>query len=199
MASDFGMNMIQIGSAIVSLDIFERKFVCDLTKCKGACCLYGDSGAPLSDDEVAILQDAYPKIKPYMTAAGVAAVEQRGVYENDFDDEKVTPLVGDGEDCAYSFSKKGAYFCAIEKAFMNGDIIFRKPISCHLYPIRITKYKTFEAVNYHYWSICDDALKFGKKTETPLYVFLKEPLIRQYGAEWYEQLCLAALYMPPNR
>jgi len=184
--------MIQIGSTIVSLDIFEKQFVCNIAKCKGKCCVIGDSGAPLTDEEITILQEAYPKVKPYMTPAGIAVVEQKGVYDTDFDNEKVTPLIGDGEDCVYSFNEKGVFYCAIEKAFMNGETDFRKPVSCHLYPIRITKYNAFEAVNYHCWSICSDALEYGKTKGTPLYVFLKEPLIRKYGAEWYEQLCLAA-------
>jgi len=184
--------MIQIGKAIVSLDIFEKQFVCNLTKCKGMCCVYGQSGAPLEDNEIAILEEIYPKVKPYMTPAGIAVVEQQGIYVIDFDNDKVTPLVGDSEDCIFANKEKGVIYCAIEKAFMNGEIGFPKPVSCHLYPIRITKYKDFEAVNYHQWDICKDALRLGKKTETPLYVFLKEPLIRKYGKEWYEELCLAA-------
>ena len=184
--------MVQIGSAIVSLDIFEKQFVCNTSNCKGACCVYGDSGAPLADDEIAILQEAYPKVKPYMTPEGIAVVEQLGVYDTDFDNDTVTPLIGDGEDCVYSFSEKGVYYCAIEKAFMNGDTGFRKPVSCHLYPIRITKFGAFEAVNYHQWQICNSALELGIKKGTPLYVFLKEALIRKYGAGWYAQLCVAA-------
>ena len=188
--------MIQIGSTIVSRDVFEKRFVCNLSKCRGMCCVYGQSGAPLEDDEIAILQEAYPKIIPYMTPAGIAAVEQQGMYATDFDDDKVTPLIGDSEDCAYACTEKGVVYCTIEKAFMNGEIDFRKPVSCHLYPIRITKYSTFEAVNYHPWSICNDALILGEEKGTPLYVFLKEPLIRKYGAEWYEELCLAAQFNP---
>ena len=184
--------MVQIGSTIVSSDIFEKQFVCNTVKCKGACCVIGDSGAPLADEEIAILLEVYPKVKTYMTQAGIAMVEQKGVYNTDCDNEKVTPLIGDGEDCVYSFKEKEVYCCAIEKAFMNGETGFRKPVSCHLYPIRITQYNDFEAVNYHCWDICSEALEYGKKKKTPLYVFLKEPLIRKYDAVWYEQLCLAA-------
>ena len=184
--------MVQIGPAIVSLDILEQQFVCNLAKCKGMCCVYGESGAPLEENEVAILQEVYVKVKPYMTSAGIAVVEQQGVYDTDIDNDKVTPLLGESEDCVYACSEKGVVYCAIEKAFMNGDISFRKPVSCHLYPIRITKYNDFDAVNYHQWSICNDAIQLGEKTETPLYIFLKEPLIRKYGAEWHEQLCVAA-------
>jgi len=189
--------MVQIGSAIVSQDIFEKRFVCHLANCKGACCVYGESGAPLSDGEIAILQEVYPKVKPYMTAAGIAVVERQGVYATDWDNDKVTPLIGDSEDCAYSFKEKGIYYCAFEKAFLNGMTDFRKPVSCHLYPVRITLYTTFEAVNYHAWHICKDALKYGEKMGTPLYVFLKEPLIRKFGVEWYDQLCLAAKELSP--
>ena len=184
--------MVQIGSTIISPDIFEKRFVCNPAKCKGMCCVYGESGAPLGDDEIPVLREIYPKVKPYMTAAGIAAVEQQGVYVTDFDNDKVTPLIGNSEDCAYSCTEKDVVYCAIEKAFISGETGFRKPVSCHLYPIRITKYSAFEAVNYHPWNICNDALKLGEKKGTPLYVFLKEPLIRKYGAEWYEELCIAA-------
>ena len=184
--------MVQIGEAIVSQDIFDRQFVCNLARCKGMCCVYGQSGAPLADDEIPILEDVYPKVKPCMTPAGVAAVERHGVYVTDFEGDKVTPLINDWEDCAYAVTEKGTVYCAIEKAFIAGEIHFRKPVSCHLYPIRITKYDDFEAVNYHRWDVCDEALTLGKKQGTPLYVFLKEPLIRKYGAQWYGELCRAA-------
>ena len=181
--------MIKIGTAIVSLDIFEKYFVCDLAKCKGMCCIYGESGAPLEDDETDILEKIYPKVKRYMTRAGVAVVEKHGVYATDLDYDRVTPLIGNSEDCAYSCKEKDVVYCAIEKAFTNGEIGFRKPVSCHLYPIRITKYNDFEAVNYHHWNVCKNS---GEKTGTPLYIFLKEPLIRKYGSGWYEELCIAA-------
>ncbi len=191
--------MVQIGQAIVSLDIFEKQFVCDLPKCKGMCCVYGESGAPLDDEEITILEQVYPTVKQYMTPAGIEVVEKEGVYITDPDSDKVTPLIGDSEDCVYTYTEDGVVYCAIEKAYLNGEITFRKPVSCHLYPIRITKYSDFEAVNYHQWSICCDALRLGKKTGTPLYVFLKEPLIRKYGADWYEQLCLAAEHVKKTR
>jgi hypothetical protein len=184
--------MLQIGSAIVSPDILEKQFVCDLAGCRGMCCVYGESGAPLAEEEIPILREIFPKVKPYMTPAGIAVVEQQGVYATDFDNDKVTPLINDSEDCAYANTEKGVIHCAIERAFVNGETDFRKPLSCHLYPIRITEYAAFDAVNYHRWSVCNDAAKLGEKTATPLYVFLKEPLIRKYGTEWYEQLCVAA-------
>lgn len=187
--------MIQIGQTIVSLDIIEKKFTCDLARCKGMCCVYGESGAPLEDEEVDVLKQIYVKIKPYMTQTGIDVVEEQGVYVTDFDNDKVTPLIGNTEDCAYAFSENGVVYCAIEKAYRNGEVNFRKPVSCHLYPVRITKYSDFEAVNYHQWNICREALQLGEKNGIPLYVFLKEPLIRKYGPEWYKQLCIAAGYL----
>jgi hypothetical protein len=184
--------MLQIGQAIISLDIIEKHFVCNLHQCKGMCCVYGEAGAPLDDDETAILQAIYPKIKPYMTPDGINVVEQNGVYTIDWDSDRVTPLIGNSEDCVYACKEDGVVYCAIEKAFLNGEISFRKPISCHLYPIRITRHTHFDAVNYHPWNICSSALKLGKKVGTPLYTFLKEPLVRKYGADWYQQLCIAA-------
>jgi len=177
--------MLQIGTAIVSFDVLEKRFECDLAQCKGMCCVHGESGAPLEDSEVAILQEIYPKIKPYMTFAGIAVVEQHGVYDTDIDYDKITPLIGASEDCAYSYKENGIAHCAIEKAFTKGEIDFRKPVSCHLYPIRVTKYDEFDAVNCHHWDVC-------RKTENkPMYVFLKEPLIRKFGVEWYDELCIA--------
>ena len=187
--------MIQIGQTIVSLDIVEKQFTCNLPECKGMCCVYGESGAPLEDEEIDILKRIYPTVKPYMTRAGIEIAEKEGVYTTDFDNDKVTPLVGDSEDCVYACSDNGIVSCAIEKAYNAGKIDFRKPVSCHLYPIRITRYSDFEAVNYHQWDVCGDALRLGHKTGTPLYVFLKEPLIRKYGNEWYEQLCAAAKHL----
>ena len=180
--------MLQIGETIVSREILETHFACNLEKCKGMCCVHGESGAPLNDDEIAVLQKVYPKVKRYMSPKGVAAAERQGVFATDIDDEKVTPLVGDSEDCVFAFRENDVYYCAIEKAYINGDIEFRKPVSCHLYPIRITQYSAFDAVNYHQWDICQEALTHGKNTATPLCVFLKEPLVRKYGAEWYEEL-----------
>jgi hypothetical protein len=186
--------MIQIDDTIVSLDLIEKQFACNLSKCRGMCCVYGESGAPLEEGEIAVLKEIYPAVKQYMTQEGIRAVETQGVYTTDFDNDRVTPLIGDSEDCAYTCTRpeNGIVFCAIEKAYLNGETGFRKPVSCHLYPVRITKYNDFEAVNYHRWNICCNALQTGEKTKTPLYVFLKEPLIRKYGEEWYRQLCIAA-------
>jgi len=184
--------MLQIGSSIVSLDVLETHFVCDLSGCMGKCCILGDSGAPLEDGEIDILSEIFPKVKPFMTPAGIAVIEEQGMYSIDFDCDKVSPLIGDLEDCAFSFIEHGITYCAIERAFLTGAIEFRKPVSCHLYPVRITKYDEFEAVNFHKWHICKDAIDLGKKKGTPLYIFLKEPLIRKFGLDWYEDLCVAA-------
>lgn len=179
--------MLQVDNTIVSFDIFEKKFVCDLEKCKGACCIHGDSGAPLEEDEKLILRKIYKKIKPYLREEGVKSVKDLGVFIKDADGDYVTPLVN-GKECAYVIFENGIAKCAIEKAYLDGKIEFKKPISCHLYPIRITKYKKFDAVNYHEWDICRDALKNGKSLDVNIFTFLKESLIRKYGQDWYEQL-----------
>ncbi|MDP4208740.1 MAG: DUF3109 family protein [Bacteroidota bacterium] len=183
--------MLQIDNTILSFDIFEKKFVCDLDKCKGACCVHGDSGAPLDDEEVDALDRIFPEVKLFMRIEGVEAVEVQGTSVIDSDGDKVTPLVN-GEECVYVVFENGVTKCAIEKAFEAGVITFQKPVSCHLYPIRITKYADFEALNYHEWDICSPALTCGKKTNVPLYVFLREPLVRKYGEAWYEKVKLAS-------
>jgi len=182
--------MIQIGRALLSLDVIEKHFVCDLEQCKGICCIEGDSGAPLTEEETDILKQIYPQVKPYMTQEGIAAVEEQGHYVLDIDDDLVTPLVNNRE-CAYVIYKDGITLCAIEKAYFDQKIDFRKPISCHLYPIRITEYTELDAVNYDKQSICKQACVLGKKLHVPVYKFLREPLIRKYGEEWYKELEVA--------
>lgn len=182
--------MLQIDDKVISFDILQKKFSCDLKKCKGACCVHGDSGAPLEDKETEILKNIYPLVKPFMRQEGIEAVEQQGTHVIDSDGDKVTPLVN-GKECSYVVFEDGIAFCAIEKAYIAKAIDFQKPISCHLYPIRVTKYKGFEAVNYHCWDICKHALTKGRKTETSLFVFLKEPLVRNYGSDWFEKLKIA--------
>ena len=185
--------MIQIGNAIVSFSLFEKFFLCDLIKCKGECCVQGDSGAPLEKEEVKLLDDIVDKVKPYMQPAGVDVVESIGNSVIDTDGDLVTPLIN-GKECAFTYFEKGIAKCAIEKAYLEKIINFRKPVSCHLYPIRITAYPTFEAVNYHEWKLCECALEKGLKEQLPLYVFLKEPLIRKFGSEWYKELEIANIY-----
>lgn len=180
--------MIKIGSVLVSDDIRDVEFVCHLEKCKGACCVEGDLGAPLEEDELTIMDQIQNQVKPYLTDAGKEAIEGQGAYILDEDGDYSTPTIG-GKECAYShYDAQGVLKCGIEQAYLDKKIDFRKPISCHLYPIRITKKKDFEAVNYHKWSICSAACSFGKSLQIPLYKFLKEPLIRKYGYAWYEDL-----------
>jgi len=183
--------MLQIGKALVSLDIIEKNFCCDYAKCKGICCVEGDSGAPLEEKEKKDLDNSYKGFKKYMTRKGIEAVEEQGLYTVDSDNDLVTPLI-DNKECAFLIRENGGYWCAIEKAYLNGDVNYRKPISCQLYPIRITEYPDFDAVNYDKWDICKCARELGKKKNIPIYEFLKEPLIRKYGEEWYEELCETA-------
>jgi hypothetical protein len=183
--------MLQIDDTIISLDIIEKIFFCDVSKCKGACCVIGDSGAPLKQEEGAILKDIYPVLKPFLRQEGMDAIEKQGIYVIDFDGDMVTPLVNNKE-CAYTIFEQGIAKCAIEKAYNEKIISFHKPISCHLYPIRVTKYSRFDALNYHVWDICKSAANPKPINCLPLYVFLKQPLVREYGKEWYKQLELAA-------
>lgn len=197
---DYLRNMIPVGNTIVSDEVVKEKFVCDLTKCKGACCVEGESGAPLEEDELQILERIYEDVKPYLTKEGIAAIKKQGFYVKDDDGDWVTPLMNGKGACAYTIFENGTAFCGIEKAHKEGKIDFKKPISCHLYPVRITKYKDYDAVNYHEWEICDPACKLGSKLKVPVYVFLKESLTRKYGTAWYNDLKLAVdkLYKSPS-
>jgi hypothetical protein len=182
--------MLQIDNAVLSFDILEKKFVCDLKKCHGVCCVHGDSGAPLEESEIKVLDDIYPRVRPFMRKEGIEAVEEQGSSVIDSDGDKVTPLVM-GKECAYVVFEGGVAKCSIEKAYESKVISFQKPISCHLYPIRVTKYSSFEALNFHEWSICKPALLCGEKKGIPLYIYLKTPLIRKFGEKWYEKLVIA--------
>lgn len=183
--------MLQIGKTIVSFELIEQNFVCDTSVCKGVCCVHGDSGAPLEADEAETMKKIYPKVKPYMQQTGIVTIDKEGVAVVDTDGDLVTPLI-DGKECAFTFFENGEAKCSIEKAWFEKKVSFRKPVSCWLYPIRITKYKDFEAVNYHQWDICKCAVKKGNQLKTPAYVFLKEPLSHKYGKDWYKELELAA-------
>ena len=188
--------MLEIGKAIVSFDVIEEHFLCDLMKCKGGCCVEGDSGAPLSQEEGIILDEIYPIVEPYMTQEGKTEVELQGTSTIDSDGDLVTPLVNNCE-CAFTFKdENGIVKCAIEKAFLDGKTDFRKPVSCHLFPVRITEYKRFDAVNYQKLKICKPGRACGSGVKLPLYQFLKEPLTRKYGKEWYAQLSIAAEEKP---
>lgn len=183
--------LLEVQDKVVSLDIFEKRFVCDLSACKGACCIEGDSGAPLTLEEVSILEDSIDILKPYMRQEGIEAVEETGVFYMDWDNEPVTTLVN-GKECAFvAFDEKGTALCAIEQANKDGKLDFKKPISCHLYPIRAKKFHEFEALNYNTWDICSPACACGEKLNVKVYKFLKEPLIRAYGEGFYKELEIA--------
>jgi hypothetical protein len=180
--------MILIENTCISDDIEDQQFVCNLDKCKGACCVEGDSGAPLDEGELAILDEIYPQVAPYLTEAGKAVIAKEGTYTKDWDGDYVTPIIN-GKECAYAiYDKKGILKCGIEEAYNDGKITYKKPISCHLYPIRVTKYEQYHALNYDRWEICSPACSLGQELKVPVYKFLKEPLIRAYGEDWYRQL-----------
>lgn len=184
--------MVQIDDTIISLDVFDAKFICDLDKCKGECCVEGESGAPLEDDEVAKLEAVLPIVWDDLSEEAKAVINAQGVAYEDMDGDMVTSIVN-GKDCVFTcYDASGMCKCAIEKAYREGKVDFYKPISCHLYPIRLEKYREFTAVNYHRWSVCKAAEILGQKEGLPVYKFLKEPLIRKFGNEWYEQLEICA-------
>jgi len=179
--------MISIDHTLISDELKEVFFCCDLEACKGACCVEGDAGAPLEEEEISLLDDYLDVIKPFMTQKGVEEVEQTGVFDYDSDGSFVTPLV-EGRECAFIRYDGGIARCAIEEAFQQQKIPFPKPVSCHLYPVRISTTGTGEAVNYHAWQVCSHALEKGLREKIPLFRFLKDALIRKYGNVWYDQL-----------
>lgn len=180
--------MIEVGKTLVHEDIASKHFICNLNQCKGACCIEGDSGAPLQQNELGILDEIYPQVKPYMTEKGIEAVESNGTYVKDFEGDYTTPCVDQNKECAYVTWENGITKCAIEKAYEDGKIGWKKPISCHLYPIRVTPYPEFEVLHYDRWHICHSACSLGAELKVPVYQFLKEPLIRKYGQEWFDEL-----------
>jgi hypothetical protein len=180
--------MFQLGKTIVSEDIIEKEFVCNLGACKGACCIEGEAGAPVTKEEVEILKDIYPKVKPYLRPEGIKVIEELGTHIITDLSEIETPLVN-GKECVYvTISENGKAGCGIEDAYNDGKIGFKKPISCHLYPVRVHDYSEFAAVNYHKWPICNDACTLGKELKVPVYKFVKEALIRKFGENWYLEL-----------
>jgi hypothetical protein len=180
--------LVEIQDKIVSTQIFERQFVCDLTACKGACCIEGNGGAPVTKEEVDIIEANLDKVLPYMRPEGIAAIEAQGVVYEDEDFEPATTLVN-GKECAFVyFDQTNTAKCAIEKAHRDGQIDFIKPISCHLYPIRTKQFNEYTALNYEKWDICEPACACGEKLDVPVYKFLKEPLIRAFGPEFYKEL-----------
>lgn len=179
--------MIVLGNTLISLDIFETEFVCNLNQCKGSCCVEGDYGAPLDAEEVDAISGNLEGIKPYMTERARKKLDKQGFHEADPDGDLVTQCIG-GRDCIFAIEEAGMYKCAIEKAHYDGKSSFLKPISCHLYPIRLSQVGEFTALNYHKWDICSDACHLGAALKVPVYKFLKNALIRQFGESWYHEL-----------
>ena len=180
--------MVKLGKTIVSEDLIEKDFVCNLSKCKGECCVSGVAGAPLEKDETTILKEIYPKLKPFLRSEGVSAIAAQGTSVKSNLGELETPLVNNSE-CAYLiFNEKNIACCGIEEAYNKGVVDWKKPISCHLYPVRVKEYSEFAAVNYHKWVICDDACSLGNELKVPVYKFVKEALIRKFGTNWYLEL-----------
>ena len=186
--------IIEIDDCLVSEEILTEYFACDYEKCKGCCCVIGDSGAPMEECEAGAIEKNYPIFSPIMTEAGRAAVASKGFFEIDMDGDMVTPLVPGSEECAYTiFDEEGNCFCSMERCWFQGKSDFRKPISCWLYPIRITTLRNgMRALNLHRWHICQDAFAKGKKEKVRVYEFLREPIERYFGEDFYQALCEAA-------
>lgn len=184
--------MFLIQDTLVSLDVLEKEFCCVLDCCHGKCCIEGDAGAPVTDDEVKQLERILPQLLPDMTKEARAVVEQQGISYLDPSGERVTSIVN-GQDCVFARTDRNGWcYCLVEKAYHAGRIGFRKPVSCHLYPIRLTRVGGRTGVEYHRWDICHCARQEGKKRHIPLYEFLREPLIRRFGQAWYDELVLTA-------
>ena len=179
--------MIILDEILISDDLRDVHFCCDLQHCKGACCVEGDAGAPLEEEEISLLEDYIDTIKTFMVPKGIEAIENIGVFDYDADGKFVTPLVN-GNECCFVYMENGIARCAVEKAFSEKAIPFPKPLSCHLYPVRISEVGKKDAINYHKWRICNKALENGMKLKLPLYRFLEESLIRKYGRAWYNRL-----------
>lgn len=191
--------MIQIDDKIVSQDLFDVLFVCDYDTCKGECCVEGDSGAPLEPGEAEELRRCLPEVRHLLSPAALEVIEAQGVSYFDEDGDEVTSIVR-GRDCVFTtYDEQGRCACALEKVYNEGKTTFIKPISCQLYPVRLTKYPSFTAVNYHKWSICKCALKLGRKLQVPVYQFLRAPLIRAFGEEFYAQLEEVAALLQAER
>ena len=184
--------MIEIGKTLISTELLEEHFVCDLNKCKGECCIAGDYGAPLDKSELKEIEKYYPIVKPLLQERALKSIEEQGLYVKDDEGDWVTPLINGNEECAFTIFENGIAKCSFEKAYYDGQIPWKKPISCHLYPVRIKKLKNYDALNYDRWDVCAPACKLGKSLKVPVYQFLKESLTRKYGEEWYKELTIAA-------
>ncbi|KAA6349600.1 hypothetical protein EZS27_003025 [termite gut metagenome] len=190
--------MIQIGDAIVTLDVFREKFLCDFSVCKGLCCVKGDAGAPVGKEEAVQLEKALPVVWGDLSVAAREVIRKQGICYEDEDGDFVISIV-DGKDCVFTcYDAKGYCRCAIEKAYRTGKTNFYKPVSCHLYPIRINGTDSYQALNYHRWEVCKAAVLLGEKENIPVYKFLKEALIRKFGENWYAGLELVAKELEKN-
>ncbi len=188
--------MLQIGKTIISLDVIQKEFFCDLRKCQGACCVDGDSGAPVTPEEARLIEQMFPDFEEYLSDHNKTEIIRQGFSLTDSDGDLVTPIVGNNE-CVYTFiDENGLTKCAIEKAYFEKKITFRKPVSCHLFPIRITEYERFDAINYQQLDICKPGRICGIRKGIPLWKYLKDPLTRKYGEEWYKELTYAAENLP---
>lgn len=184
--------MIEIKDTVVTLDLFREQFCCDLGACKGACCIEGDAGAPVKLEEVAQLEEASEIVWDELSPKAQEVIKAQGVVYTDQDGDIVTSIV-DNKDCVFTcYDDKGCCYCAIDKAFREGRCKFQKPISCHLYPIRLSRMGSYTAVNYHRWDVCKAATLLGKKLNLPVYKFLKEPLIKAFGQEWWDECDVVA-------
>jgi hypothetical protein len=184
--------MLQIEDTIISLDLFDQSFCCDLKACKGICCVEGDEGAPVELDEIAMIEEILPQLWDKLSDNARKIIDNQGIAYIDREGEMAISIVN-GAECVFAVKGENAIWsCLIEKLYFEGKITFRKPISCHLYPIRTKQFSTFKAVNYHKWQICKDAVLDGEKKHLLLYQYLKEPLIRKFGQDWYNQLSVAA-------
>ena len=183
--------MLEILNTLVSLDLFKVFFCCDLEKCHGACCIEGDAGAPVTMEEVELLEEAYEKLHDDLSPEAQLLIESEGVVYPDKDGELVTQIINE-KDCVFVKHEKGCAFCAIDSAYRCGRFHWQKPISCALYPVRLSKVGGITAVNVHKWDICQPARDLGKKLQLPVYQFLKEPLIRRFGQAWWDECDLAA-------
>ncbi len=191
--------MLEIGNTLISLDVITEHFVCDLEKCKGACCIDGDAGAPLEEDETRIIEEIFDKIKKYLPEKHLQIIEKQGMWEKDEDGDLVTVCAPSGACVFLTWDEKGIAKCAFEIAWEKGETDWPKPISCHLYPIRLAEYPEFIAVNYSRRDICAVGRIKGRKEGVKVYEFLKFPLIRKFGEQWYEQLDFAAKHLKIER
>ncbi len=184
--------MLQIDNKVIGLPVLNERFVCDIAKCRGACCVQGDAGAPLLEEEVEVLKEIYHRVEPYLRPECVRSISAQGTHVIDEnDDEPVTPLLNQKE-CVYAVFENGIARCAIEQAWFDGAIEFRKPVSCHLYPIRVKEYESFTAVNYDRWPVCKPALINGRELDVTVFEFCRESVIRRFGEEFYKELEIAA-------